>query len=99
MGPPLKGRTVESRTLMTKNLIFTTHALRRMLKHGIRSGQVREALERGERIEEYPEDMPFPSYLVLGVSGRVLHVVAADDSDQDETIVITTYEPDPQEWE
>ena len=61
MGPPLKGRTVESRTLMTKNLIFTTHALRRMLKHGIRSGQVREALERGERIEEYPEDMPFPA--------------------------------------
>lgn len=84
---------------MRKDLIFTTHALRRMLKHGIRSRQVREVLERGERIEEYPDDMPLPSYLVLGTSGRVLHVVAADDADRDETIVITTYEPDPAEWE
>jgi len=25
--------------------------------------------------------------------------VAADDPDQDETIVITTYEPDPEGWE
>ena len=31
--------------------------------------------------------------------GRVLHVVAADDEAQDETIVITSYEPDPNEWE
>jgi hypothetical protein len=30
---------------------------------------------------------------------RVLHVVAADDQEADETIVITTYEPDPNEWE
>ena len=32
-------------------------------------------------------------------AGRVLHVVAADDSEAYETIVITTYEPDPDEWE
>jgi len=30
--------------------------------------------------------------------GRVPHVVAADEV-QDETYVITTYEPDPHEWE
>ena len=70
-----------------------------MLKHGIRSDQVREALVAGERIEEYPDDTPFPSCLVLGISGRVLHVVAADDPNRDETIVITTYEPDPAEWD
>ena len=57
-------------------LVFTTHALRRMLKHGVRSGQIREVLEKGERIESYPDDTP-----------------------QDETIVITGYEPDPNEWE
>jgi hypothetical protein len=28
----------------------------------------------------------------------VLHVVAADDEAHDETIVITGYEPDPNEW-
>ncbi len=71
-----------------------------MLKHGIRSPQVREVLARGERIEDYPDDTPFPSSLWLGTSdGRVLHVVAADDEERDETIVITTYEPDPDQWE
>ena len=33
-------------------LVFTTHALHRMLKHGVRSDQVREVFEGGERIEE-----------------------------------------------
>ena len=70
-----------------------------MLKLRIISDQVREVLERGERIEEYPDDTPFPSYLMLGRFGRHLHVVAADDLVADETIVITTYEPDPKEWE
>lgn len=75
-------------------------AVRRMLQHRISSGQVREALERGERIEEYPDDVPLASYLVLGEGGgRMLHVVAADDEVRGETIVITTYEPDPNEWE
>ena len=86
--------------LMKGALVFTTHALRRMLKHGIRSGQIREVLEKGERIESYPDDTPLPSYLMLGTGeGRVLHVVAADDEAQDETMVITSYEPDPNEWE
>ena len=73
----------------------------RLTKHySIRSEQVREVLERGAAIENYPDDTPLPSYLMLGTgAGRVLHVVAADDSEADETIVITTYEPDPDEWE
>ena len=84
---------------MKSALVFTTHALRRMLEHGIRSGQVREAIEGGERIEDYPGDTPLPSYLMLGRgAARVLHVVAADDAERDETIVITTYQPDPAEW-
>ena len=84
---------------MKARLVFTTHALRRMLRYGIRSEQVRAVLERGERIEEYPDDTPFPSRLMLGGAGRVLHVVAADDPEADETIVITTYEPNLIEWE
>ena len=65
------------------------------------SGATRcEGLEDGERIEEYPDDTPLPSYLMLGSgAARVLHVVAADDPEADETIVITTYEPDPRDWE
>jgi len=85
---------------MGSTLIFSTHALRRMLQHRINSAQVRAVLETGERIEEYPDDTPLPSYLMLGRGeGRILHVVAADEPASDQTIVITTYEPDPNEWE
>jgi hypothetical protein len=84
---------------MKRQLVFSTHALRRMLKHGIKSHEVRHALEHGERIEEYVDDTPLPSYLALCMSPRVLHVVAADDDSRDETIVITTYSPNRVEWE
>ena len=43
---------------------------------------------------------PFPSVLILGMSaGRPLHVVAANNKADDETIIITVYEPDADAWE
>ena len=36
---------------------------------------------------------------MLGILNRVLHVVAADDPQEDETIVIATYERNLIEWE
>jgi len=50
-------------------------------------------------VEDYPDDIPHPSRLVLGWSGaRPIHVVVADNVDDQENIVITVYEPDPTEW-
>ena len=85
---------------MTRRLVFRKHAAMRMLQRGIRDDDVEAALASGEVIEEYPEDYPFASRLVLGWSGpRPLHVVASDAPDEDVTYIITTYEPDPNEWE
>ena len=54
----------------------------------------------GETIETYPTDKPFPSRLILGWSGsRPIHVVAADDASAQETIIVTAYQPDIEEWE
>jgi hypothetical protein len=54
--------------------------------------------ERGT--EEYPDDTPYPSRLIVGCyKGRVIHVVAADNFDDEEIIVITVYEPDTSEWD
>lgn len=51
-------------------------------------------------MEEYPEDTPYPSRLILGERGeRPLHVVVAENMLNEETIVITVYEPDPEQWE
>ena len=80
-------------------LIFRVHAVRRMAQRGITTAEVRQVLSTGMVIENYLNDTPYPSYLMLGiVSGRPLHVVAADNASDQEMIVITTYEPDPIQW-
>jgi hypothetical protein len=82
-----------------RNLIFRVHAFRRMLERGVTEQEVRHVLDTGEVIETYPDDKPFASRLVLGWKGtRPIHVCAADDPSNDDTYVITTYEPDPVIW-
>jgi len=51
---------------MADKLIFRVHALRRMFEPGIAVDEVRAALDTGETIEQYLEDTPYPSRLVLG---------------------------------
>jgi hypothetical protein len=81
-------------------LIFRVHAIKRMFQRRISKDDVRHVLEAGETIEIYPRDTPYPSRLVLGWrQARPLHVVVADNVETGETIVITTYEPHPEEWE
>ena len=80
--------------------IFRIHAVRRMFQRGIDEKEIKDILENGETIEEYPNDIPFPSRLVLGRSaGRPLHVVVADNQKAGERIVVTVYEPSPDQWD
>jgi len=51
---------------------------------------VYQILVSGEVLEEYSDDLPYPSRLIMGWhEGRPLHVVAALDSDERKEIVIT----------
>jgi len=76
------------------------HAEQRMFARGIKTADVEKVLGSGHTIEEYPLDTPYPSRLVLGwVRGRPLHVVAAENREDGETIVITAYEPDAAKWD
>ncbi len=71
-----------------------------MFERKITAEEVRCALETGEVIEEYPDDTPYPSRLILGCyRGRIVHVVAANNPTDGEIIIITVYEPDPPEWD
>jgi hypothetical protein len=71
-----------------------------MYQRNVDEQHVRDVIATGELVEEYPDDTPYPSRLILGWHGsRALHVVVADNVDDQETIVITVYEPDPAEWE
>ena len=81
-------------------LVFRVHAIQRMFQRRISKEEVRQVVARGETIETYPTDKPFPSRLILGWSGsRPIHVVAADDASVQETIIVTVYQPDLEEWE
>jgi hypothetical protein len=86
--------------MSVNRLTFRIHAIRRMFQRQVDILDIRHILGTGEIIEEYPKDTPHPSRLMLGWrDSRPLHVVVADDKEQQETIVITVYEPDPDKWE
>jgi hypothetical protein len=81
-------------------VVFRRHAWERMESRGVSVSDVLHVLNSGEQIEPYPDDTPFPSALMLArVSERPLHVVAARDTANDVTYVVTAYEPDPNEWD
>jgi Domain of unknown function (DUF4258) len=81
-------------------LVYRVHAVERMVERGFSDKDVEQILRLGKAIETYPTDFPFPSRLILGWVGvRPVHVVAADNSVDNEIIVITVYEPDLERWE
>jgi hypothetical protein len=85
--------------MLRMKIVYRTHALVRMFQRSIRVEDVRGVLLTGETIEDYPDDVPYPSRLILGWrDGRPLHVIAAYNANDEETIVITVYEPDPALW-
>ena len=82
-----------------KNFTVTRHGQKRMEERNISLDDVISAIRSGEIIEEYSEDFPFPSCLILGksVSGRSLHTVVSLDENQ--IFLITAYFPNSDEWE
>jgi hypothetical protein len=78
---------------------FSRHAITRAFERAIPHEHVVEVLRNGEPIEDYPDDTPYPSQLLLGIVGdRPLHVVAARDPANGDCIVVTCYRPDPAVW-
>ena len=76
---------------------FSEHAVKRMIKRSIECFEVGEAIINGEIIEDYPDDKYSPSCLIYGKTknGRDIHVQV---SLPPKVVVITTYEPGPDEW-
>ena len=79
-------------------LHFNGHATVQMFKRGIRVEDIELVLETGEMIKEYPEDKPYPSFLLLAfIDKRPLHVVGSTDI-LGNCYIITAYEPDAKLW-
>ncbi len=81
-------------------IIFSGHSIRRMFERAIQKQHVIEAVRFGSVLDEYPDDEPFPSFLLLGpVRTRPLHVVVAVEARSKTCYIVTAYVPDPEVWE
>jgi hypothetical protein len=89
----------EIRERCKNNLVeVTAHMLLRFQQRNIAYNEIKEVIMRGEIIEDYPMDYPYPSCLVFGytLNNRVLHVVVG--MGETKLWLITAYEPDMQQW-
>lgn len=81
------------------HVMFSGHAITRMFQRGVSKDDVVEVIQGGEQIRDYPDDTPYPSYLMLGyVKQRPLHVLVAKDAATATCFVVTAYIPDPALW-
>ena len=82
-----------------ENIIITQHSRKRMAERGIVLADVMNAFKSGEIIEQYPNDFPFPSCLILGnaTDSRPIHVVASVNENM--IYLITAYCPNSESWE
>lgn len=88
------------RAAADKKVLFLPHAVRQMLRPSrlITTREVRQVIEGGSIIEDYPDDPRGHSCLILGFGGegRSIHVVCAPGEDY--LAVITAYIPEGGEW-
>ncbi len=83
-----------------EKFFFTGHAIQRMFERKIDEKEIISVIRQGEVVENYPDDNPYPSSLILGeVDDKPLHVVAAFDNDTGKCYIITVYNPNPELWE
>ena len=88
------------RDLCSKSEIeWTMHGAKRLIQRKISAEEVDATIMNGDIIEEYADDFPFPSCLILGITPdeKKLHVVCAVGDNK--LWIITAYEPSLVDWE
>lgn len=82
-----------------ENVVLTRHVRERFESRNIKAEDVYLGFRFGEIIEQYPEDIPYPSCLILYVriNGKPMHFVCSTDNTK--IYIITAYDPDLEFWE
>jgi len=84
---------------VSSNIKWSKHCLERMQERDISIADVKSCLLTGEIIEDYPDDFPHPSCLILGHTkeNEILHIVVG--SDNNNLFFITAYFPSIDKFE
>jgi hypothetical protein len=79
-------------------VIVSEHASERFRQRNIKARDIKQAVFNGEIIEQYPDDYPFPSCLILGktTNEQYIHIVISDEGSMSR--IITAYHPDVNKW-
>ncbi len=79
---------------------ITDHADEEAVDDNLTNEEIYSSVVQGEVIEDYPNDKPYPSCLVLGrdVSGEPIHSVWAYNPENLWSVLVTVYRPDPRRW-
>jgi len=81
--------------IKNRRIEWQRHSLERMLERNISRSAVIETILNGDIIEDYSQDKPFPSGLILGwMDQKPIHVVASYDPDTQKVYIITAYKPE-----
>lgn len=79
---------------------ITDHADEEAFDDGLTFEEIYLSVIHGEVIEDYPNDKPYPSCLIMGknFSWEPIHSVWAYNQKNLWTVLITVYRPDPERW-
>jgi hypothetical protein len=85
------------RMVLAGSFEITVHARERMAERGVSTEDLISLIINGEIIENYPDDFPYPSALILGyMSGTAFHVVVAKGKNL--VKVVKVYRADEDIW-
>ena len=78
---------------------FSKHAVDQTILRNISVQEIRDVINNGEIIDDYPDDKYGPSCLIFGVTqiGRPIHIQCSYPS-RPIVKVVTVYEPNPDRW-
>lgn len=83
----------------SENIVISLHGQLRLNERNITVDDVMNAIDNGEIIEQYPDDFPFPSCLILGLSINDVYIHIVVSMNDGKIYLITAYVPNTDKWE
>ena len=79
---------------------ITDHADEEAQADNLSFDEIFGSVLRGEVVEDYPDDWPYPSCLICGETfdGDPVHSVWAYNEENGWAVLVTVYRPDPDRW-
>ena len=79
---------------------ITDHADEEAFNDSLTYEEIYLSVIQGNIIEDYPNDKPYPSGLIMGMnfSNEPIHSVWAYNLENQWAVLITVYRPDPERW-